>query len=84
MTIRLRLLELMKARGYVTETGTPSAVRLVEAFATAKSKVGEATLYRLVRNGGSFDRIDASTLEALADHFGCDVADLFKRKKGSK
>ena len=64
----------MKAKGY------GSAYQLVQAMAD-DARVSEATLYRLVRDGGKVDNVRADTLEALADHFGKEVADLFVRKR---
>ena len=75
MTVQLRIVELMKGAGYTT------AYQLAQALAK-DTRIGEATVYRLVRSGGKVDSIRADTLDALADHFGVEVADLFKRKRG--
>lgn len=77
MTVQLRIAQLMKEHGYAT------AYQLAQALAD-DPRVGEATIYRLVRSDGKVDNIRADTLEALADLFGCEVADLFKRKGGGK
>lgn len=73
MSVRLRLPELMKAKGYA------SAYQLVQAI---NGRVGEATIYRLVRKAGEIESVRVNTLEVLAAVFECDVADLFERKRG--
>ena len=70
MTVRLQILRLMKDHGYKT------AYQLAAALANDK-RIGEATVYRLVRSKGVVDSVRADTLEALADLFGCDVWELF-------
>ena len=72
MAVCLRIPELMKAKGY------ESAYQLVQAV---DGRVGEATIYRLVRTGGAVESVRAQTLEVLAEVFGCDVPDLFERKR---
>lgn len=73
MTVQLRILDLMKAKKYDT------AYQLAQALA-GDSRISEPTVYRLVRSGGKVDNIRADTLEALADHFGVEVRDLFATK----
>ena len=73
MALRLRLAALMREHGYQT------AYQLAQAV--DRRRVSEATIYRLVRDHGRIDRVRASTLEALATVFDCDVADLFERGK---
>lgn len=73
MTVQLRIAQLMKAKGYET------AYQLAQALA-GDSRVSAPTLYRLARDGWKVDNVRAGTLEALADHFGVEVADLFAAK----
>lgn len=77
VTVKLRVLELMKARGIA------SAYQLVQAVGALpqKSKPSEATIYRLVRDGGDIESVRADTLEALAAVFGCKIGDLFAKPK---
>lgn len=75
MTLRLRIRELMKAKGY------RSAYELVQA---TRGRIGERTVYRLVEADGKAEKFTAATLEALADTFGVDVADLFERKSARR
>ena len=73
MTVKLRIEELMKTKGIA------SAYQLAAAVG---DRVGEATIYRIVRARGRVQNLRSSTLEALADVFDCEVADLFERKRG--
>lgn len=75
MTLRLRIRELMKARGYATA---------YELALATKGRIGERTVYRLVKANGAVGNFSAATLEALADTFGVEVADLFERKKAKR
>lgn len=72
MTVRLRLRELMRKRGFT------SAYQLAQAL---DDNIGEATVYRLVKADGVIESVKAEHLEALAEVFGCDVPDLFERRK---
>ena len=73
MTVQLAIAKYMKRDGY------DNAYALVQAIKAANGKVSEATIYRLVRDGGKVDNVRADTLEALAKLFKVDVADLFVR-----
>lgn len=75
MTLRLRIAELMEAKGFKT------AYELAKA---SQGRVGERTIYRLVEANGKIKNFSADTLEALADVFDVDVADLFQRTPAKK
>lgn len=55
-----------------------SAYQLAQAVG---DRVSAPTIYRLVRQQGDVENVRADTLEALADVFGCEIADLFERRK---
>jgi len=65
----------------MAKKGFDTAYQLVQAIG---DRVGEATVYRLVRSRGMVDNVRADTLEALADVFGCDIPDLFVRRTDRK
>lgn len=70
MTVRLRIRQLMRAKGLET------AYQLAQA---ADGRLSAATCYRLVAADGAVQNFNADTLEALADFFDVEVADLFER-----
>lgn len=74
MTLRIRITELMKAKGYA------SAYELANAL---HGRMGERTVYRLVEADGRVKNFSADTLEALADVFDVSIAELLIREKKS-
>jgi DNA-binding Xre family transcriptional regulator len=58
-----------------------TAYALAKAVRATKGDVSEATIYRIVRDGGKVDSVRLATLEALALAFDCKVGDLFARGK---
>lgn len=76
MPVRLRISELMRA------AGLKSAYELARA---STGRISERTAYRLVAADGAVANFSATTLEALADTFGVEIADLFeRRRRGAK
>jgi hypothetical protein len=69
MDVRLRIPELMAARGWKT------------AYALSRESQGRITLpraYRLVKSEGRLDTFGADVLELLCETFGVGPAELFE------
>lgn len=91
MTVKLTLDQLAKDRrpGLLGEGGKLSAYLLVKAAEAVRARrkdlrVSDATLYRLARQRAGIESVRGDTLELLADVFGCDIPDLFERKRGKR
>jgi DNA-binding Xre family transcriptional regulator len=76
MTVKLFVKDWMKKRDIENAYALVQKVDL--------SKVGEATIYRIVRNGGEVESVRADTLHALAKAFACTIAELFAKPPKGK
>lgn len=75
-----RLAALMDEQNAALSERGRSSERLTKAKLCRETGLAKTTVNRLY--GNSFDRIDKSTVETLANFFNCDVAELFVMKRG--